>query len=62
VKKAAIAGSSQVVLMATSSKYGTFAMYRIADLERFDPIISDDALPPDSAAGIRRSGIELILA
>jgi len=50
------------VLMATSSKYGTFAMYRIADLERFDPIISDDALPPDSAAGIRRSGIELILA
>jgi DeoR/GlpR family transcriptional regulator of sugar metabolism len=62
VKKAAIAGSSQVVLMATSSKYGTFAMYRIADLERFDPIISDDGLTPDSAAGIRRSGIELILA
>ena len=62
VKKAAIAGASQVVLMATSSKYGTFGMYRVAGLERFDPIISDDALTADSAAGLRRSGIELILA
>lgn len=62
VKKAAMAGASQVVLMATSSKYGTFGMYRIAELERFDPIISDDALTTDSAAGIRRSGIELLLA
>jgi DeoR/GlpR family transcriptional regulator of sugar metabolism len=62
VKKAAIAGASQVVLMATSSKYGTFGMYKVAGLDRFDPIISDDALTPDSAAGIRRSGIELILA
>jgi DeoR/GlpR family transcriptional regulator of sugar metabolism len=62
VKKAAMAGASQVVLMATSSKYGTFGMYRVAGLERFDPIISDDALTADAAAGIRRSGIELILA
>jgi DeoR/GlpR family transcriptional regulator of sugar metabolism len=62
VKKAAMAGSSQRVLMATSSKYGTFGMYRVAGLDRFDPIISDDGLPPDSAAGLRRSGIELILA
>ncbi|MFJ3487784.1 DeoR/GlpR family DNA-binding transcription regulator [Pseudomonas sp. NPDC090202] len=62
VKKAAMAGASRVVLMATSSKYGTFAMYRIAGLERFDPIISDSGLTSDSAAGIRRSGIELVLA
>jgi len=62
VKKAAMAGASQVVLMATSSKYGTFGMYRVADLDRFDPIISDDGLTADSAAGIRRSGIELLLA
>ncbi|HEY0285591.1 MAG TPA: DeoR/GlpR family DNA-binding transcription regulator [Pseudomonas sp.] len=62
VKKAAMNSASQVVLMATSSKYGTFGMYRIAGLERFDPIISDDALTADAAAGIRKSGVELILA
>ncbi|WP_397452956.1 DeoR/GlpR family DNA-binding transcription regulator [Pseudomonas sp. NA-150] len=62
VKKAAMASASQVVLMATSSKYGTFGMYRIAGLERFDPIISDAALTADAAAGIRKLGTELILA
>lgn len=61
VKKAAMNSASQVVLMATSSKYGTFGMYRIAGLEQFDSIISDSALTDDAAAGIRKSGVELIL-
>ena len=62
VKKAAMNSASGLVLMATSSKYGTFGMYKIAGLERFDTIISDDALTADAAAGIRKSGVELILA
>lgn len=62
VKKAAMNSASQVVLMATSSKYGTFGMYRIAGLEQFDTVISDSALTADAAAGIRKSGVELILA
>jgi DeoR/GlpR family transcriptional regulator of sugar metabolism len=62
VKKAAINTASRVVLMATSSKYGVFGMYRIAGLDRFDTIISDAALTADAAAGIRKSGVELVLA
>jgi DeoR/GlpR family transcriptional regulator of sugar metabolism len=54
--------ASQIVLMATSSKYGTFGMYRIAGLDRFDPIITDDGLTADAAAGIRKLGVELVLA
>jgi DeoR/GlpR family transcriptional regulator of sugar metabolism len=62
VKKAAMDSASQIVLMATSSKYGTFGMYRIAGLDRFDPIITDDGLTADAAAGIRKLGVELVLA
>lgn len=53
--------ASQVVLVASSSKYGTFSMYRIAGLEQFDIILSDDALPPAAADSIRKQGVELLL-
>ena len=62
VKKAAMESASQNVLMATSSKYGTFGMYRIASLNQFDPIITDSGLTADAATGIRKLGVELILA
>jgi DeoR/GlpR family transcriptional regulator of sugar metabolism len=53
--------ASQVVLVASSSKYGTFSMYRIAGLEQFDVIISDDDLAQAAADGIRKQGVELLL-
>lgn len=61
VKQAAMQSASQVVLVASSSKYGTFSMYKIAGLEQFDMIISDDALTPAAADGIRKQGVELLL-
>lgn len=61
VKQVAMQSASQVVLVASSSKYGTFSMYRITGLEPFDIIISDDALAPAAADGIRKRGIELML-
>jgi DeoR/GlpR family transcriptional regulator of sugar metabolism len=36
-------------------------MYRIAGLEQFDIILSDDALTPAAADGIRKQGVELML-
>jgi DeoR/GlpR family transcriptional regulator of sugar metabolism len=62
VKKAAMESASQNVLLVTSSKFGTFGMYRIARLDQFDPIITDDGLTADAAAGISKLGVELILA
>ena len=58
VKQAAMQSTSQVVLVASSSKYGTFSLYRIAGLEQFDIILSDDALTPAAADGIRKQGLE----
>ena len=61
VKQVAMQSASQVVLVASSSKYGTFSMYRIAGLEQFDIILSDDALTPAAADSIRKQGVELLL-
>lgn len=61
VKQAAMQSASQVVLVASSSKYGTFSMYRIAGLEQFDIILSDDVLSPAAADGIRKLGVELLI-
>ncbi|EIM99219.1 DeoR family transcriptional regulator [Paraburkholderia hospita] len=62
VKLAAMEAASRTVLAVSSSKYGIFGLHKVAALERFDLVITDDGLPPDAALGIRQSGIELDLA
>lgn len=62
VKQVAMQAASQTVLMATSSKYGTFGMYKIAALGQFDVIITDATLGEAAADAIRQQGIELMLA
>ncbi|WP_213878478.1 DeoR/GlpR family DNA-binding transcription regulator [Pseudomonas sp. dw_358] len=62
VKQVAMQAASQNVLIATSSKYGTFGMYKIAALEQFDVIITDDSLAEAAAEAIRKQGVDLLLA
>jgi DeoR/GlpR family transcriptional regulator of sugar metabolism len=62
VKQVAMQAASQTVLVATSSKYGTFGMYKIAALAQFDVIITDAGLAEGAADGIRHQGVELMLA
>ncbi|SHM20016.1 DeoR/GlpR family DNA-binding transcription regulator [Phytopseudomonas punonensis] len=62
VKQAAMQSASRNVLIATSSKYGTFGMYKVAALEQFDTLITDSALTPAAAESIRHQRIELLLA
>jgi DeoR/GlpR family transcriptional regulator of sugar metabolism len=62
LKQVAMAAASLSVLVATSSKYGTFGMYRIAGLEQFDLIVSDDGLTEAQAGAVRKLGVELVLA
>ena len=54
------AGTS--VLVAGSEKYGTVAMYRVADLSEFGIVITDEDLAPAAADGIRDRGVDLRLA
>lgn len=62
VKQAALDCASQRVLIASSSKYGTFGTYRVAPLDRFDLIITDSGLGDSAAAALRELGLELELA
>ncbi|MDE1179825.1 DeoR/GlpR family DNA-binding transcription regulator [Paraburkholderia sp.] len=62
VKCAAMDAASQTVLVATSSKYGTFGLYKVAGLEQFDLVVTDEGLASAAAAGIREAGVDLAIA
>ncbi|WP_433512851.1 DeoR/GlpR family DNA-binding transcription regulator [Nonomuraea sp. CA-143628] len=62
IKQAAMEAASRSVLVAGSSKYGSFGMYRVAPLSAFDMVITDAALTEAAAEGIRAGGTDLELA
>ncbi|MFC7404619.1 DeoR/GlpR family DNA-binding transcription regulator [Georgenia alba] len=62
VKQAALEVASTAILLADSTKYGTFAMHRVADLVEFDEVITDDQLASSSAQRLRTMGVTLTLA
>jgi DeoR/GlpR family transcriptional regulator of sugar metabolism len=62
VKQAAMQSASRSVLVASSSKYGTFGKYKIAGLQQFDTLISDTALAPVAVDSLRKLGVDLLLA
>lgn len=51
-KQAAVRAAETSVLVAASSKYGTFGRYRILGLGELDLVITDDGLPETEAAAI----------
>ncbi|MEG8037022.1 DeoR/GlpR family DNA-binding transcription regulator [Sphingomonas sp. LR61] len=55
-KKAAARAAGSTVLVATSSKYGTFGRYRVLGLDELSTIITDDGLPLRDAASIEADG------
>ncbi|WP_019544707.1 DeoR/GlpR family DNA-binding transcription regulator [Streptomyces sulphureus] len=61
VKQAAMAAAQQSVLVAGSSKYGTFGMYKVAGLDAFDTVVTDASLTEAAAHGIRSAGTDLTL-
>jgi len=62
VKEAAVAGTSEAVLVADSSKYGSFSMYSAVPLRDFTAVVTDAGLSDGAASGIRDLGVELHLA
>ena len=62
VKRAAMDAASRNVLVSGSSKYGTVGLYKVAALESFDLVVTDNGLAAGAATAIRQAGIELALA
>ncbi len=50
LKQAMIASARTAVVVADSSKFGSRALVRVADVDQVDRIITDDELAPDVAA------------
>lgn len=59
VKRAALNISSQSVLVAGSSKYGSFAKYKALDLADIDVIITDSQLSENAVAGIQALNVDV---
>ncbi|MFD5628763.1 DeoR/GlpR family DNA-binding transcription regulator [Streptomyces sp. NPDC127072] len=62
VKQAAMESAGSSVLVAGSSKFGTFGKYRVAPLTAFNAVITDSALADAAAEGVRAGGAELHMA
>jgi DeoR/GlpR family transcriptional regulator of sugar metabolism len=58
-KKAAVRAASETVLVAASSKYGTFGRYRVLGLDELDVIITDDGLSAATAGAISELGVSV---
>ncbi|WP_354499437.1 DeoR/GlpR family DNA-binding transcription regulator [Mycetocola sp. 2940] len=62
VKTAALATTSEAVLVADSSKYGSFSLHSAIALREFTSIVTDGDLSEGAAGGIRDLGVQLMLA
>lgn len=58
-KKAAVRAASESVLVAASSKYGSFGRYKVLGLDELDVIVTDDALRPATASAIAELGVKV---
>lgn len=62
VKLAAMEVASSAVLLATSSKLGSYSIYRVCGLDRFSSVITDEGISEADAAAVREIGVELVTA
>jgi len=51
-----------VVVLADSSKFGVISLHRIVQLDRVNTIITDAGISPEYRDGLRKAGIELLIA
>jgi DeoR/GlpR family transcriptional regulator of sugar metabolism len=62
VKQAAVSVSSETVLVAASSKYGTFGKYKALDVADVDVVVSDAGLSDATVTGIGALGVRVLRA
>lgn len=62
VKTAAMAAATTTALLVASSKYGSYSMYRVADLASFDVVITDDGLAESARSDLHAAGVDIQVA
>lgn len=62
LKQAAMGAASRTVLLADSTKFGTFERFRVTPLAAIDTITTDDDLAPEVRAAITDLGVDLRIA
>lgn len=62
LKRAAMDAASSCVLLADSTKFGTFERFKVTPLDAIDVVITDDALSPDVRSAVTDLGVDLRLA
>jgi len=62
LKRAAMEAPSSCMLLADSTKYGTFSKFQATALDNLDVIISDSELPDDTQSRTEELGVEMQVA
>jgi len=62
MKLAALEAASRCFLLADSTKFGTFAKFRVAPIEQLDAIVTDDELERDTRDNIQELGVTVYVA
>lgn len=62
IKRAMIAASDRVVLLADAQKFSTGAVVRVCGADDLDQVVTDAPVPARHAAGIAEAGIEVTVA
>lgn len=62
LKRAVLDAASVCVLVADSTKYGASERFKVAPLDAFDVVVTDDELDEVAAAELRERGVEVRLA
>lgn len=57
LKRTMIEASQRVILMVDSSKFGSRAIYRVADIERIHEVITDNGVAPEELQRMTDAGI-----
>ncbi len=62
VKRRCLSVADRTVLLAESAKFGAVSCCRYGNLDDIDLLVTDDALCPEAVQGLRRGGMDVLLA
>ena len=62
IQRAMIAGSGRVIFCLDHTKFGRRSTFFLSDFSSVDVIVTDASAPADLVAGLRRQGLEVIVA
>jgi DeoR/GlpR family transcriptional regulator of sugar metabolism len=62
IQKAMIEAARKVIFCIDSSKFGRQSISKLCELDVIDVIATDKAAPPDIVRGLRKRGVEVVIA